>query len=128
MSLPKRGERLPPRTQGETTKSIDEVIKEAPLKTAIIEQTNPEIQPVEQQKVWRQGSNMSVAELMNLTVKKSFNFPVDTQLKIEHVLEAKRKEVRSFGSKKLNETTLVLEILEKGLNAELKKMGIDTKE
>ena len=24
MSLPKRGERLPPRTQGETTKSIDE--------------------------------------------------------------------------------------------------------
>ena len=44
------------------------------------------------------------------------------------LLEAKRKEVRSFGSKKLNETTLVLEILEKGLNAELKKMGIDTKE
>lgn len=122
MTLPPRGGRLPPREQGDTDKSVEEVIKEAPLKTNVAEQTNT-TQSIEELKPWLAGEKLDEAELSNLTRVKSFNIDHLTLKKLEYVLNAKKAEKRGIGQKKPNETILVLEGLNKLLDSELKKMG-----
>lgn len=128
MALPepanKRAQPLATRERGNSEgKTPEEVIGEAVLKTNITEQTNPE----EDRKPWLRGSNLTEAELMNLTTKKSFNFPLMIQAKLDFVLDQRKKEVRGFGQSKPSETNIVIESLDKALNLELKRMGYDPK-
>ncbi|WP_111860959.1 hypothetical protein [Acinetobacter sp. CFCC 10889] len=122
MNLPARGSKLPPRETGNTDKPVEEVIKEAPLKTSAAEQTNP-VQSENELKPWLVGEKLDEAELSNLTRVKSFNIDYLTLAKLEFVLNAKKAEKRGVGQKKPNETILVLEGLNKLLDSELKKMG-----
>ena len=119
-TLPRRGGGLPPRTQSTSTdKTPEQVISEAPLKTSLAEQTNP----VEDPKPWLAGEKLDEAELSNLTKIKSFNIDYLTLKKLDFVLSVKKNEKRGIGQKRSNETTIVLESLNKFLDAELRKMG-----
>lgn len=126
---PTRATALPTRERGSAEgKTQEQVIAEATLKTNESEQTNPVVNEQEEdKKPWLKGSNLTEAELMNLTTKKSFNFPLAIQAKLDFVLENRKKEVRGFGQQKPNETAIVLEALNKALDQELKKMGYDPK-
>lgn len=118
--LPRRGSSLPPRRHGEAEgKTQAEVIGEAALKTNAAEQTNP----IEDQKPWLKGSNLTEAELMNLTNKKSFNFPLLVQAGLDFTLELQKKKSRGFGLARLTETSLVIKYVIKGIRADLKKEG-----
>lgn len=122
MSLPPRGQSLPPREKSTSDKSADQIISEAPLKTSPTEQTNP-IQSTDELKPWLAGEKLDEGELSNLTKIKSFNFDYLTLKKLDFVLNARKNERRSIGQKRTSETTLVLESVNKLLDAELKKMG-----
>lgn len=107
-------------------KTPEEVIQGAPLQTISAEQTNP-TQGKNPKKPWLDGYSMSEAELTNLTTKKSFNFKLITQAKMDFYLEMKKKEGRTVGRSKLNETEIVQEALDKFFSAEFKRMGFDPK-
>lgn len=121
-TLPERraASTLPPRQKQVTQKSPEQVISEAPLKTTSTEQTDP----VNQTKPWLNG-NLSESELWKFTKKKSFNFPVILQEQLNIVVNEKKKEVRGFNQGEVNETTVVIDYIIKGLKADLKKMGYD---
>lgn len=121
---PRRGAALPPReTNTDNTKSVEQVIQEAPLKTSTPEQTNPV-----QKETFIQPDNqrLTVNQLWSLTKKKSFNFPLIIQDKLTCVLEHRKlTNVPVLGQKQIDETFLVLELLNAGLDQELIKMGLD---
>lgn len=134
MTLPsRRTVNVPTRERGNPEgKSQEEVIAEAKLKTNPAEQTNPEPElekdpEVEDKKPWLKGSNLTEAELMNLTTKKSFNFPLLIQAKLDFILEEQKKAVRGFGQRKPTESLIVIEALDRELNKELRKLGYDVK-
>lgn len=120
---------LPPRQPQTTDKTAEQVIKDAPLKTNVSEQTNPiaEELPLEKTKPWMVGQKLSEAELMNVGKMKSFQIPVLLQDKITVLIESRKKQARGIGQKRVTDTSIILEFLEKGLNSELKKLGFDTK-
>lgn len=122
--LPKRGSGLPPRQQGNSEgKTQEEVISEAALKTNTSEQTNP----VEDKKPWLKGSNLTEAELMSLTQKKSLDMPLLMQAKLDFIMELEKKKVRGFGQARLSERQIILEDLEKMFDKRLKDAGYNPK-
>ena len=99
---PTRATALPTRERGNAEgKTQEQVIAEATLKTNESEQTNPVVNEQEEdKKPWLKGSNLTEAELMNLTTKKSFNFPLAIQAKLDFVLENRKKRGAGFWSAK----------------------------
>lgn len=112
---------LPPREKKITERSPEEVIREAPLKTNLAEQTNP----IENKRAWLTKTNLSTNELWKLTKKKSFNFPLMIQEQINFIVEARKNEPRAYNEKEPNETSVILEYIIKGLREDLKRMGYD---
>lgn len=120
---------LPARQPVISEKTAEQVIQEAPLKTNVAEQTNPapEVLPLEKVKPWMVGQKLTEAELTNVTRIKTFQNPALIQAKIDVLIEHRQKLARGIGQKKVTDTSIILELLEKGLNSELKKLGFDTK-
>lgn len=96
--------------------SQEQVINEAPLQTAQIEQTNP----VENTKPWRTGTSMSEDELMVVTEKGSYNVPMELVFRMDYLVG--KKKSRGLG-KKTNKTALLIEALDEYTKKELKKLG-----
>lgn len=118
---------IPTRTQKtDLDKTPEQVIKEAPLKTNLDEQTNPDIDDQERPE-WLKNTNLSEDELWALTKKKSFDFPLIIQAKLDFVIAKRKEKIKGIGAKNVKEITLVTEYLDKALNAEIKKLGYDPK-
>lgn len=124
MSIPENPKRvavpIPPRQSPvQANKSVEEIIKEAPLQSSTVEQTNT----VDNAKPWLDGYSMSEEELMALTVKKSFNLPLLLQAKMDYYLDEQKKAKRSAARSKLNETEVLKMALNMFFKSEFKKKG-----
>lgn len=114
---PVRAAGLPPRERAEpTTKTPEEIIKDAPLHTSQAEQTNP----AEEKAPWRIGTSMSKEELMMITEKGSFNLPLELILRLNYLVNYENS--RSIG-KKTNKTEMLNESLDEYTTRKLKKLG-----
>lgn len=114
---------MPSRRSGRDSEpqSQEQVINEAPLQTAQIEQTNP---PVDNVKPWRSSTSMSEDELMVMTEKGSYNIPLELILRIDYLVGTKKS--RGLG-RKTNKTALIIEALDEYTTKELKKQGLSVK-
>lgn len=118
-SNPRRAAGNEPRKPANTDKSPEQVINEAPLQTIPTQQV---IQH-EPTKPWLEGYNMTEDELMDLTVKKSFNLPLLLQAQMDYYLDEQKKGKRGTARNKLTETEVLKMALTMFFKSEFKKKG-----